>query len=228
MGIRVLMNRVDISTARLPTPPTDAPPTPQSTISFTNPIAAALRKRVNDDYKFEQARIAKRQKRLQGASATPAEIPAVAAVIPEKMSKKERDRISKLGQTDEVLHRKANETASMALGGKKKYSWMTGGGGGGGGGGIGSGASTPRLNTNVGGASGASTPAQPQVDRALLGTKRTYGAPLESSDHGRKIQLRDIIHVLDLDGKQKKTLVSILARQRSTEKDDEKRPTGVR
>jgi hypothetical protein len=136
------------------------------------------------------------------------------------MSKKERDRLNKLGQTDDVLHRKANETASMALGGKKKYSWMTGGSGGGG---LGSGASTPRLNTNAGGASGANTPAQPQIDRALVGAKRTYGAPLESSDYGRKIQLRDIIHVLDLDGKQKKTLVSILARQRSTEKNDERR-----
>lgn len=142
------------------------------------------------------------------------------------MSKKERDRISKLGQTDEVLHRKANETASMALGGKKKYSWMTGGGGGGGG--LGSGASTPRLNTNVGGASGAATPAPPAVDRALIGTKRTYGAPVESSDYGKKIQLRDIIHVLDLDGKQKKTLVSIMTKHRTAEKDEEKKPTSGR
>jgi hypothetical protein len=184
---------------------------------------------VHDDYNYEKARIAKRQKRLQGSAATPDDIPTIAPVIPEKISKKERDRLNKIGQTDEVLHRKANETASMALGKKKKYAWMTGGGGGGGGG-LSSGASTPRLNTNVGASSGAATPAQPQVDRGLLGARRTYGAPLESGELGKKIQIRDIIHVLDVDGKARKTLVSILARLKSTDKDDEKpsRPSSVR
>ncbi|KAF2653069.1 hypothetical protein K491DRAFT_565558, partial [Lophiostoma macrostomum CBS 122681] len=125
------------SAGRLPTPPTDAPPTPQATVAFPNHVAAALKRRAEEDYKFEEARIAKRQKRLQGNAATPAETPAVAPVaLPTeasvKAAKKQQDRQNKLNQTDEVLHRKANETASMALGmGKKKYSWLTGGGGGG-------------------------------------------------------------------------------------------------
>jgi hypothetical protein len=208
--------------ARLPTPPTDAAPspkTPQPTIAFPNHVANALKRRVDDDYKYEQARVAKRQKRLQGsAAATPADTPVVPPLdgIP-KLTKKDKDRMKERNNTEEVLHRKANETASMALGGKKKYSWMSGGGGGGGRGA--SAASTPRANANAGGASGAATPAQPQVDRALTGTKRTYGALVEAG----KIQARDVIHVLELEGKERKTLSWVLARLKNTEKDEDKR-----
>lgn len=212
-----------MNAARLPTPPTDAPPTPQPTIAFTNHIANALKRKATEDYNFEKARIAKRQKRQQGTASTPAETPAPAPLaLPEKMTKKERDRLNKAGQTDDVLHRKANETASMALGGKKKYSWMTGGGGG-----IGSGASTPRLNTNLGSASGTSTPAVPQIDRGLQGARRQFGKDVDTDDVGRKIQVRDLIHVLELDGRDKKTLVSVLARLQRSDKDDEKRSSAA-
>ncbi|KAJ9628773.1 hypothetical protein H2203_002675 [Taxawa tesnikishii (nom. ined.)] len=54
-----------------------------------------------------------------------------ASVAPEKpMTKKERERQAKMGQTEEALHKNANTTAAMQLGlGRKgkKYSWMTGG-----------------------------------------------------------------------------------------------------
>lgn len=110
---------------------------------------------------------------------------------------------------------KANETASMALGGKKKkYSWMMGGGGGPGG----SGASTPRQTTTAGG-SGTATPAVPQLDKGLVGRKRTYGSMIEESDVGAKIQVRDLVHVLENDGREKKTLTLILARLKNTDKD---------
>ena len=110
---------------------------------------------------------------------------------------------------------KANETASMALGGKKKkYSWMTGGGGGPGG----SGASTPRP-TAMGGGSGTVTPAAPQIDKGLVGRKRTYGTSIEETDIGAKIQVRDFVHVLENDGREKKTLAIVLARLRNTDKD---------
>ncbi|ORY13431.1 transcription initiation factor TFIID component TAF4 family-domain-containing protein [Clohesyomyces aquaticus] len=225
-----------LSAGRLPTPPTEAPPTPQPTISFPNHVALALKRRAAQDRKWEEERIAKRQKRLRASISTPAD--AAAAIptisIPEKMTKKERDRIAKIGQTEEVLHRKANETASMALGKKKKYSWMTGGGGGGGGGGLGgglgggSGASTPRLNTAVGGAagsaSGTATPAQqpgPSIDRGLIARKRTFGDAIELGAIGKGIQVRDVIHVLELDGREKKTLVQILARLKNTENENE-------
>jgi hypothetical protein len=184
-----------------------------------------LKRRAEEDYKYEQARIAKRQKRQQPNTATPDETPAVAPVtVPDAVQvralKKNTEKQNKLNQTDEVLHRKANETASMALGfGKKKYSWMTGGGGGG------SGASTPRLNTAVGGASGAATPAQPQVDRALLGARRKYGEKIETGDIGRKIQLRDLVHVLENDGKEPKTLCTIKIRHKTADKDNDKPET---
>lgn len=170
---------------------------------------------MEEDERFERERIRKRQKRLQGSSATPADTPTLAPLpIPEKMTKKERDRQNKMGQTEEVLHRKANETASMALGGKKKYSWMTGG--------TASGTSTPRLNTSVGVASGTATPV-PQTDRGLIARKRMFqGGSLETTDMGKKIQIRDLVHVLEDDGRERKTLVQILARLRSTDKDDRK------
>jgi hypothetical protein len=207
-----------VSAARLPTPPTEAPPTPQPTIEFTeNPVATALKRRIAEDLKFEEARLARRLKRKQGASGTPTDSNALPALpMPERMSKKERDRLNKAGQTEDVLHRKANETASMALGKSKKYSWMTGGGKGGG-----SGASTPKTNTAVGAASGASTPALPPVDKLLqTAKKRTFGEKIENSDIGDRLQLRDLIHVLEDDGRERKTLTTILARLKSTEKDE--------
>ncbi|KAF2183669.1 hypothetical protein K469DRAFT_710467 [Zopfia rhizophila CBS 207.26] len=211
-----------LNSARLPTPPTDVPPTPQPTISFTSEVVSGLVRAAKRDLKFEEERVKKRQKRLQASTSASAETPAPPQIppLPEKMTKKERDRINKLGQTDDVLHRKANETAGMALGGfSKKYSWMLGGGAGGGG--SRSGTSTPnRINTNVGAAgvaSGTATPAA--IDRALIAKKREYGAYLESEKPGKCIQMRDVVHVLETDGKEKKTLVSVLARLKSTEEE---------
>jgi hypothetical protein len=165
----------------------------------------------------------KRQKREQGSAATPTEVPALSLPPPDKMTKKDKDALKKQNQTDDVLHRKANETASMALGfgKKKKYSWMTGGSGGGASGGN-SGAATPRPSAAPGG-SGTATPAVPTVDKALQGRKRTFGTDIENTEIGAKIQVRDLVHVLEHDGREKKTLSLMLARLKNTEK-DEKRP----
>ncbi|KAF2683763.1 hypothetical protein K458DRAFT_368164 [Lentithecium fluviatile CBS 122367] len=213
--------------ARLPTPPSEAPPTPRPTIQITaNHVTARLKRKMDDDESFEKARIAKRHKRLAGNSATPADTPIIAPLPPpEKMTKKERDRINKIGQTEEVLHRKANETASMALGKKKKYSWMTGGGAGG----MASGTSTPRLNTAVGGPNGAATPSLPPPDKALMAKRRNFhGNTLESTPEGEKVQLRDLIHVLENDGRERKTLAQIMARMRSQVMDEKKVGDGPR
>jgi hypothetical protein len=135
---------------------------------------------------------------------------------PDKMTKKDKDALKKQNQTDDVLHRKANETASMALGSKKKkYAWMTGGGG------PGSGATTPRPNPAVGG-SGTATPVGPAPEKGLAGRKRTYGADIENTEIGAKIQVRDLIHVLEDDGREKKTLAWLLARLPNTDKDGRK------
>lgn len=214
----VTANKHPNNAARLPTPPTDASPTPQPTIIAPNLLADALTSMVDRQFKLEEARLARRKKRQQGeAAAAPPEPAPIVLPTPTQMTKKEANRLAKAGQTDEVLHRKANETASMALGfGKKKYSWMTGGGGGGGA----SGASTPRLNTAVGSVSGTSTPAQAPVDQALQGTKRKFGDHIESGDLGRKIQVRDVLHALNDNGYERKTYSSILAKLKSSDRDD--------
>lgn len=210
--------------ARLPTPPSDASPAPLSTIQFTtNPIVNSLKRRMQEDEKFEAARIAKRQKRLQGNSASQDTPIATPTSFPDKpITKKERDRINKAGNTEEAVHKRANETAAMALGMKKgkkaKYSWMDLGNSGG------SGAATPRGNpTTSGAASGTATPAAAQTDRGLVANKRKFqGGNLEKADEGEKIQLRDIVHVLELDGKERRALVQIIARMRSSDTDAKK------
>jgi hypothetical protein len=208
--------------ARLPTPPTEAPPTPQRTFQNVNHIATLLKRKVADDEKYEKERLRKRQKRQQGSAAAAAEAaPVLSLPPPDKMTKKDKDALKKQNQTEDVLHRKANETASMALGfgKKKKYAWMTGGPSGGGGAGGGSGAATPKPSASTG-TSGAATPSAPAVDKALQGRKRNFGADIENTEIGAKIQVRDLIHVLEHDGREKKTLALMLARLKNTEKDE--------
>jgi hypothetical protein len=200
---------------RLPTPPAEVPPPPQQTIVFSNAKLTCLKRKAMDDLKEEEARIKKRNKRKQATNSTSADSPAApiqSMPIPEKMTKKERDRLNKMGQSEDVLHRKANETASMALfGGKKKYSWMTGGGGGGGGGG----ASTPsRLSTPTpaAGTPGAGGDKAAGVDSALKANDKNLGVFKESGEVGRGIQTRDVLLVLEADGRDKKTVGAGLAR----------------
>ncbi|KAF1837378.1 hypothetical protein BDW02DRAFT_577144 [Decorospora gaudefroyi] len=201
--------------ARLPTPPSEVPPTPQSTYQNVNHVAVALTKRVEDDVKWEEERLRKRAKRQEGASATTAETPVAPIPLPEPVTKKAIALAKKQSQSDVVVFGKANETASLALGGKKKkYSWMTGGGGPA----PASGASTPRPNAAPGG-SGAATPIPQAPEKALLGRKRKYGDMIEQQDIGAQVQLRDLIHVLENDGKEKKTLTIILARLKNIDKD---------
>lgn len=207
--------------ARLPTPPSEAPPTPQRTFqNTTNHVAAALIKRVKDDERWERERIRRRQKRLQGNSATPGDTSLAPLPLPEPLTKKAQAAAKKQNQSDAVVFGKANETANMALGGKKKnkYAWMSGGGGG-------SGASTPARQVAApapGSGTATPAPAAPQQDKGLNARKRTYGSMIEATDIGAKIQVRDLVHVLENDGKEKKTLTVILARLKNTDKDEKK------
>jgi hypothetical protein len=128
------------------------------------------------------------------------------------MTKKDKDALKKTATTDEAMHRKANETASMALGSKKKkYAWMNTAGT--------PGASIPRPSVVAGG-SGVATPGAAAVDKGLIGKKKTYGGDIETTEIGARIQLRDLIQVLQHDGRERKTLAIILARQKTTEKDE--------
>ena len=132
------------------------------------------------------------------------------------MTKKERERQAKMGQTEEVLHKNANTTAAlqlgMGMGRKKKYSWLTGG--------------APATPSNPYKQSPKSTPTSATAngsmggknsavgsgsgtDKALQARDRKWGSWREDGIEGRGIQMRDWVVVLDKDGKEKK------ARQKS-------------
>lgn len=171
------------------------------------------------DRKYEETRLAKRAKRRKlsaatdsadSASVADATAAADAAAVNTKLTKKERDKLAKSNQTEEVLHREANKTASMALGsGGKKYSWLTGGAGKGGGGG---GLSTAKASTPAKGPT-----ALKQSDKGVQGRDRRYGDFREDTVKGRGIQLRDLLAVLEIDGREKKTLVKGYTRLRSSD-----------
>ncbi|KAF1995704.1 hypothetical protein P154DRAFT_610117 [Amniculicola lignicola CBS 123094] len=216
-----LLNDIEANTARLPTPPSETPPTPKPTICISNKITASLGKRVSDDFDYETARLAKRQKRKAGNAATTADpVETVVPIIPEKMTKKERDRLNKLDQTEEVMQKKTAATALKFMGGiggfgKKQYSWMMGGSGK-------SGAATPQSNaaaTPAGtAASGTATPAekdnQPK-EKELQGLRRTFGMR-EDSEEGKGVQLRDLVQVMDADGKLKRLTTCVYGLGRPT------------
>lgn len=203
--------------SRLPTPPTDTPPTPQPTVSFSSDLATTLRKLQSEERKYEQERVKKRQKRAAAKNSENGSVPgtpspAELASVAKPLTKKERERQAKAGQTDEVLHKAANTTANMAIGNLgKKYSWLSGG--------SGSGASTPsRLNTSVGGASGGgggSTGGGGTQDRSLTARDRKWGDWREDGAKGKGIQMRDLIAALEQDGNEKKTLARALVRLKS-------------
>lgn len=187
------------------------------------------------DAQREEERIRKRAQRAAAASNTPLDAappsataesasggtPAPGAtpdpnIAPEKpLSKKERERQAKMGQTEEVLHKNANTTAAMALGmgRKKKYSWLTGG--------APSTPSNPYKATPK--ASQASTPA-PSSGKKGDGAKdgptgiggegkvieRKWGGWKEDGIEGRGIQMRDLTYVLERDGREKRALQKCL------------------
>jgi len=145
------------------------------------------------------------------APATPDVAPQVAPDKP--ISKKERERQAKMGQTEEVLHKNANSTAAMQLGfGKKakRYSWMnssspsnpfakppppqSSS--------VGPGASVNGVKT--GGAEGVGK--KQVVERGMQARERRWGGWREDGIEGRGIQMRDWAMVLERDGRDKRAL----------------------
>lgn len=243
-------------------PPTDQyPDTAQPTVSFTSSLTTHLHDLAISDRNAEHARIRKRQERARkAANASNADsamadgdvtLPASGTpdggtgtstpdpssqVAPEKaMSKKERERQSKMGQTEEVLHKNANATAAMALGfgKKKKYSWITGGAAaaptnpfarpaaptvktesGARAAGGANGDTSLTNGTNGAGTAGAATKSKSAtpVHRGLQATERKWGSWREDGIQGRGIQGRDLVVVLERDGRERKALQKCLLR----------------
>ncbi|KAI0136799.1 hypothetical protein BJ170DRAFT_603213 [Xylariales sp. AK1849] len=184
-------------------------PTPVSEAAPINILADAMVNLSKQAREQEEARLKKRQKRLEQAAegekngdATNASRAGSIApgtpgsVAPEQgevkpISKKESKKAAKLA---EATSSTVNSTVNQFMGRKaKKYSWMAGGGGG-----VGSGASMPK-----GPAAGLpGTPTAGGSSRAVKGPltqdpSQILGSLREESAKGKNIQLRDWIAVLE-------------------------------
>ncbi|KAI4720501.1 hypothetical protein E4T48_03259 [Aureobasidium sp. EXF-10727] len=216
---------------------------PLPTKSFSSAISTHLLELAIRDRDAERERVRKRQERAKRANSTanadgingndatagPATPSAAAApssteasgAAPEKpMTKKERERQAKMGQTEEVLHKNSNTTAALqlGLGKKKKYSWLTGG------------APAAPVNpykqtpkstsvgaaTNSTGGGRSSSTGGNGIDKALQVRERKWGSWREDGVEGRGIQIRDWVVVLERDGKEKKALQKSLLKLESS------------
>jgi len=223
---------------------TDIKASPMPSKAFSTAISKSLVDAAKRDRDAERERVRKRQERARRANAgdnpdavmtaapdivaspiagtasvpaTPGAVDAAASSEANKpMTKKERERQAKAGQSEEVLHKNANTTAAMQLGmgkKKKKYSWMAGA------------AAAPvnpykpspktasanheAVNGNGAGKSPSGN-APAGVDRALQVRERKWGGWRESGIEGRGVQMRDWVVVLDRDGREKKALQKCL------------------
>jgi hypothetical protein len=182
------------------------------------------------DLERERARLAARKKRAaekerrerQGSAESPApNSPAAAVTTPSstiskpattepKLTKKERERQAKAGQTDEVYHRQANATASMALG-KSKYSWMNAGSGASAAPAIGAGAGFSARLSGTQPAKRLDSTSGPSAGDVGLVSKESY-KKIGLLKEGSRVELRDIVNVIERDGREPKAILNGLRR----------------
>jgi hypothetical protein len=191
------------------------------TVRFPSRVPGLLHGIGNAELEMERKRLLARKKREDaknkieesapdGLPDTPDTTVAELTPVPEvKISKKERERQAKASQTEEVLRKQANQTAHLALGKSKKYSWLNAASSGGGGGGLAIGAGQrDKLAKQATGAvkkPGTSAPAAPTEDPGLISQKSFRQVGLLKETPG--LHLRDLVNVLERDSKEKKALV---------------------
>lgn len=200
--------------------PLTPPPEQQSfmpSVRFPSRIPGLLHNLANADLEHERKRLEKRKKRdaakgneasTPDGVATPESISAMTPMAEVKITKKERERQAKASQTEDVLRKQANQTATLALGKSKKYSWLTGGNTGGGAGlSTGAGQRERLAAQKISGIkkSEPSTPAAPKEEPGLVSKKSFQRLGLLKEVPG--LCLRDLVNVLERDGKEKKSLV---------------------
>ena len=191
-----------------PTPVSNGSRSPATTIAFPNLVAEALRRSAQEERAAEQERLAKRARRSAAGSIS-AESGSSGITLPglgllgdrapevdmkKAPNKKEQKRQAEAKATEAQQHAATNKTTNMALGLKKK-SWMSGGGGGGGSSGL------PRVTTQ-----GLSRSSAANGTSGQLPPVKKYGDFREDREYGKGIQLRDMVAVLETDGKEKKAL----------------------
>lgn len=168
-----------------------------------NPHSQYLRDYARAERAAEEERLRKRAKRQadeaaaqngpRGGSNAPA-TPGSSAPEPDKApTKKEQKKIA--AQKHDASAESVNSTTAKFLGGgKKKYSWMTGG------------ASTPKTpsRASLGGPgtpASAATPKAPENVSLTAEPRNQMGAWRENTEKGKNIQIRDWITALERDGK---------------------------
>lgn len=187
------------------TPSASQPATP-TTIQFVNPVVQALQKIAKDERDQEEERLAKRRRRAakadtNGAGSATTGLGDVAPDVDTKKGNKNREAASKK-VNEAAQHAATTKTMNMALGlgSKATPSWMK------------KGADTTHSNPFLpnkpkAGAQGSKGGAS-SVNGAGGGLpkSRVFGQFREDKETGSGIQLRDLISVLEHDGKEKRAL----------------------
>ena len=163
------------------------------------------------------------------ATSTTPGTPAPTDIAPVvKMSKKEREKAAKEAKASEsVMRAAANTTANLALGGGKKYSWMTAaasspapsfGAGAGMGPAAGRGAGGVKASSNAAteAAAGAARVGRDPLEEKMssAGAWKRVGELREDGESGKGVQVRDLVGVLEWGGRrfEEKILVKALAK----------------
>ena len=204
-----------------PTPVSNGSHSPTATIAFPNLVAEALFRSAQNDRKAEQERLAKRARRAAAGSmsseagasgtATPG-TPGMGLLgerapeveVKKVSNKKEQKRQAEAKATEAQQQAATNKTTSMALG-MKKRSWMTKDTGPGAGGMFS--LNLPRVNTQ-----GLPRPPAANGASSQLPMGGKLGTFREDREAGKGVQLRDLIAVLETDGKERKALARAYTR----------------
>ena len=200
-----------------PTPVSNGSHSPTATIAFPNLVAEALHKSAQEERTAEQERLTKRARRTAAVS-TASEVGASGPAAPgtpglgllgerapevevkKGSNKKEQKRQAEAKATEAQQQAATNKTTSMALG-MKKRSWMTKDTNPSSGGSFGSSLNLPRVNTQ-----GLPRTSTSNVASSQLPMGRKLGAFREDREGGKGIQLRDMVAILETDGKETKAL----------------------
>lgn len=188
------------------TPSASEPVTP-TTVQFANPVVQALQKITRDERAQEEERLAKRQRRAAKADtsgAGPATNGSPSDIAPDLDTKKvnKREGAASKKVNEAAQHAATTKTMNMALGFSSKAtpSWMKKA--------ADSSPSNPYLSNKAkagpAGAKGGAT----SVNGAGSGLpkNRMFGQFREDRETGSGIQLRDVISVLEHDGKERRAL----------------------
>ena len=172
-----------------------------------NPVTQALQRIAKAERAAEEERLAKRQRREtskgSGSASTGAadSIGTLGEVAPEvdvKKGSKAKDKLDASAKKalETQQHAATTKTLNMALGGKK-LSWMTKG--------ADTGPSNPFLQKPAS-KTDASKANAPATNGIHLPKTRVFGDFREDKETGAGIQMRDVVFVLENDGKEKKSL----------------------